>query len=60
MAEPDHSDKQPQDYDASIIYRDTERGDAEQSRSTGEGDRSRLRSEGNLFKAYWACVRIYT
>ena len=52
MAEPDHSDEQPQDYDASIIYRDSERGDAEQSRSTGEGDRSRLRSEGNLFKAY--------
>ena len=45
MAEPDHSDEQPQDYDASIIYRDTERGDAEQSRSTGEGDR---RSDGNL------------
>ena len=51
MAEPDRRDEQSaQDYEVSTTS-DTERGDAQQSRSTGEGDRRRLRSDGNFINA---------
>lgn len=45
MAEPDRRGEQSQDYGVSS---DTERGDAQQSRSTDGGDRRRLRSDGNF------------
>ena len=46
LSEPGRRDEQSRNYEASISSAsDTERGDAEQSRSTGEGDR---RSDGNL------------
>ena len=49
MAEPGRRDEQSRNYEASISS-DTERGDAEHSRSTGEGDRRRRFSDGNFMQ----------
>ena len=61
MAEPGRKDEQSRNYEASISS-DTERRDAEQSRSTGEGGRRRrrMRSDGNFMQIISILITILT